>query len=205
MSVNEATADSKQDINIVMRHMYNNTRWRRPHHMMFSPSAIRQLLAEFDFIDEVGLCIVFTLWLIDVDMFHAQWGTPPPRETPPDKDPPPWQRPPDRDPPPRKEHRTRHRNHPRRQNDWHTPVKISPCPKLRLRVVNIRQTTCIILLASVFISRAVALLFNWKYFWGWNLVRTTYGPCADDTRVRFGVRFHLRSPHVVHKQRNSPA
>ena len=27
---------------------------------------------------------------------------------------------------------------PRVHNDWHTPVKILPCPKLRLRAVNIR-------------------------------------------------------------------
>ena len=38
---------------------------------------------------------------------------------------------------PQKEHGTRHRDPHPRQNDWHTPVKILPCPKLRLRAVNI--------------------------------------------------------------------
>ena len=45
-------------------------------------------------------------------------------------------------PPPPKEHGTVHRDPPSRgQNDWHMPVKILPCPKLRLRAVNISQTT----------------------------------------------------------------
>ena len=38
---------------------------------------------------------------------------------------------------------------------------------------------------SIF-SRAVALLFNWKYFWGWNLVRTTCRQRADDVRMTCG-------------------
>ena len=77
---------------------------------------------------------------------------------------------PDRDPPrqtPLKEHETRHRTPllsqeehrtrqpdrkwrsterpplPREQNDWHTPVKILPCPKLRLWAVKMeREYAC---------------------------------------------------------------
>ena len=42
-------------------------------------------------------------------------------------------------------------------------------------------------------SRAVALLFNWKYFWGWNLVQTTWGQCVDDVWMT-----REWSMHVVH-------
>ena len=53
-------------------------------------------------------------------------------------------------------------------------------------------------------SRAV-LLFNWKYFGGWNLtaddVRTMCGRHVDDTRVRLHWRFQLADdiccPHVT--------
>ena len=51
---------------------------------------------------------------------------------------------------------------------------------------------------SLIFSRAVALLFNWKYFWGWNLVWMTCRWCADDTTVRFWARFHWRMIYVIH-------
>ena len=86
------------------------------------------------------------------------WTETPQTKTPMDTDPhghrPPGQRPPDL----QKEHETRHRDPPRRnmasgsqrdsdiikrppsgQNDWHMPVKILPCSKLRSRVVNIEN------------------------------------------------------------------
>ena len=54
-------------------------------------------------------------------------------------------------------------------------------------------------------SRAVALLFNWKYFWGWNLVQTMCGQCVvkcrwclDDTRTRLRARFHWRTTYDIH-------
>ena len=47
-------------------------------------------------------------------------------------------------------------------------------------------------------SRAVALLFNWKYFWGWNLVWTMCGWRVNDTRARFGARFQLQMKYVIH-------
>ena len=40
--------------------------------------------------------------------------------------------------------------------------------------------------------------FNWKYFWGWNLMRTMCRWHMDNMRVRFGARFHLRMMYVVH-------
>ena len=46
-------------------------------------------------------------------------------------------------------------------------------------------------------SRAVVLLFNWKYFWGWNLVWTMCRRHADDTRVRFRVRYHWQMTYVI--------
>ena len=48
-----------------------------------------------------------------------------------------------------------------------------------------------------FFCRAVALLFNWKYFWGLNLLRMMCGQCADDMRVIFQVRFHWQMTYVV--------
>ena len=56
-------------------------------------------------------------------------GNPPGPGTPPDQAPPRTRHPPDQAPP-----RTRP---PCEQNSWHTLVKILPCPKLRLRAVNI--------------------------------------------------------------------
>ena len=38
-------------------------------------------------------------------------------------------------------------------------------------------------LQNCIFSRAVALLFNWKYFWGWNLVQITCRWCADDVQM----------------------
>ena len=53
----------------------------------------------------------------------------------------------------------------------------------------------------LFISWAVALLFNWKYFGGWNLsannVWTMCGWHADDMWVRFGARFHWQMMYVI--------
>ena len=57
-------------------------------------------------------------------------------------------------------------------------------------------------------SRATTLLFNWKYFWGWNLVWMTCrwhtddmwmmcGWHVDDMRVRFRVRFHQQMTYVI--------
>ena len=104
--------------------------------------------------------------------------------------------------------------------------------------IYVNKLVCPILGPIFFIfSRAVALVFNWKYFGDWSLVRTmrirhaddlrmTCRWPADDTRVRFRVRFHWQMtchqdvirtlawvahfmqyytwchPHVIHSQRN---
>ena len=46
-------------------------------------------------------------------------------------------------------------------------------------------------------SRAVALLFNWKYFWGWNLVQTTCGRHENETSGEISLEDNICCPHVV--------
>ena len=49
---------------------------------------------------------------------------------------------------------------------------------------------------SIF-SRAVALVFNWKYFGDWSLVRMMCRRHVDDMRVRFQVKFHWWMTYVI--------
>ena len=55
---------------------------------------------------------------------------------------------------------------------------------------------------SIFLGRVFALLFNWKYFWGWNLGQMMWWTMCrwhvDKTRVRFEVQdFTGRQTYVV--------
>ena len=46
-------------------------------------------------------------------------------------------------------------------------------------------------------SRAVALLFNWKYFWGWNLMQTTCGWHKSEILGEISLADDICHPHVI--------
>ena len=79
--------------------------------------------------------------------------------------------------------------------------------KHMFKIILCKSATVLCLPMFIF-SRAVALIFNWKYFGDWSLVWTTCGWHADDlqmtcrwptddTRVRFRMRFHWWMTYVI--------
>ena len=64
-------------------------------------------------------------------------------------------------------------------------------------IINTRAQLHIDLWVQQFVT-LTALLFNWKYFWGWNLVRTTCGQHKSEISGEISLADAICYLHVIH-------